>query len=172
MIHYIKQDITAVTRGIVAHGCNCQGVMGSGVAGAIKRKWPEAYNRYSELCRLMKLEHIHEHALGCIQLVEIDNDLVVANMFTQVNYGRDERKYASPWAIERALRFLMDREDGQEFSKHLAGVGWNRHIITLPVYMPKVGCGLGGLDWDSEVRPIVKEMGEKFPNTDLYICDL
>ena len=24
--------------------------------------------------------------------------------------------------------------------------------------MPKIGCGLGGLDWDTEVKPIVEKL--------------
>ena len=36
MIQYKKGDLLSVTKGIIAHGCNAQGVMGSGVALQIK----------------------------------------------------------------------------------------------------------------------------------------
>ncbi len=28
---------------VIAHGCNCQHVMGAGLAAQIRRHWPEAY---------------------------------------------------------------------------------------------------------------------------------
>lgn len=34
------------SKGIIVHGVNSQGVMGSGVAKQIKDKWPEAYGSY------------------------------------------------------------------------------------------------------------------------------
>ena len=38
---YIVQDITTVEPpGIIAHGVNCQNIMGSGVAKALFQKWP------------------------------------------------------------------------------------------------------------------------------------
>lgn len=156
MIHYIKKDVTAVTKGIVAHGCNCQGVMGSGVALAIKRKWPEAYDKYVWLFGKVGPNDAYT-LLGTCQLIIIkDNELAVANLFTQLNYGHNNHKYADLNSIINAL--------DQTF--HWA------EVYNLPIYMPRIGCGLGGLDWDSEVGPVVEKLCEIYADVELYVCDL
>lgn len=38
----------------IAHQVNCRGKMGSGVALAIKQKYPEVYQKYSEACKFIK----------------------------------------------------------------------------------------------------------------------
>jgi len=42
----------------------------------------------------------------------------------------------------------------------------------LPIYMPRIGCGLGGLDWDTEVGPIVEKINELYPRVEVFVCDL
>jgi len=68
MISIIKKDVTTVTKGVVAHGVNCQGAMGSGVAGAIRRKWPSVFIEYASY-------HINllnpAEALGTVQTVKL-----------------------------------------------------------------------------------------------------
>src|SRR5271167_114181 len=49
-IKYLNKDITTVDEGIIAHGCNCQGVMGSGVARFLRDKYPQIFPYYQDLC--------------------------------------------------------------------------------------------------------------------------
>ena len=42
MIRYEKGDVLTTNDDIIIHGCNSAGVMGAGVALAIKRKYPKA----------------------------------------------------------------------------------------------------------------------------------
>ena len=60
MIHYVKGDVLESREQIVAHGVNCTGHFGSGVAGAIKRKKPYIREQYLSL---------KEHVLGTCQFV-------------------------------------------------------------------------------------------------------
>ena len=46
MVHYVKGDVTKSDCDIICHQVNCQGVMNSGVAKAIREKWPEVYDNY------------------------------------------------------------------------------------------------------------------------------
>ena len=50
MIHYVQGDITKSDCDIICHQVNCQGVMNSGVAKAIREKWPEVYDNYKRWC--------------------------------------------------------------------------------------------------------------------------
>ena len=44
--HKYNSNITEVTQGVIVHGCNAQGVMGSGVAKQLRAKYPEIYVDY------------------------------------------------------------------------------------------------------------------------------
>lgn len=140
-MEYIKGDITKVERGLVLHGTNCSGGFGSGVAGAIRKVWPEVYERFKDYTPCPEL-------LGKFVPVRINDQLVVGNCYTQLNYGADGKKYASLDAISksvtRAFHYATDK---------------NIDIICLP----KIGSGLGGLSWDEEVEPALSKIAEEFP---------
>jgi len=152
MIEYIKKDITTVETGVILHGCNCSGkAYGSGVAGAIRRKWPHAYESYIE-------NGSGEQLLGTTEfLINSDNiGLIIANGYTQVNYGSDGKRYADLDAIRKCV--LAATEYAQAFE--------------LSLYMPMIGCGLGGLSWEDEVKPIVKKISFMISDVNIYICDI
>lgn len=150
MIEYIKKDVTTTELGIVAHGVNCQRTMGSGVALAIRKKWPTAYSAYMD-------NPGGKAMLGTCQLVSIydDESLWVANCYTQVFYGKNG-KFANADAVGRSMSTCLRYAD----------------VFGLPVYMPRIGCGLGGLDWDKEVLPQLEAVSEEFNRVLIYVCDL
>ena len=152
MIHYKKKDITTVDMGVVVHGVNCMRKMGSGVAKAIKEKWPEIYEKYmaSPGGNVM---------LGSAQFICIKDDesLWVGNLYTQLMYGYGGGKYASPDAIRSSLR---------------RAYVWTDLYDLTNLYMPKIGCGLGGLDWEEDVEPIVEELDEAFERVETIVCEL
>ena len=145
-MEYRIQDLTTVDYGIIAHGVNCQGVMGSGVAKAIRDKWPEVYEAY------MRVSPSND-SLGATTLVCVGPGLYVANCFTQIFYGRGGR-FANPNAIEQSLRRVYE---------------W-ASVYELPVYMPKIGAGLGGLDWELEVEPIILKLDHDHYDVDTFVC--
>lgn len=159
MIKIIKKDITTVTKGIVAHGCNCLGVMGAGVALAIARKWPKALNDYKQY--LTQFGPAFHLALGHVQLssMDVQGELLIANCFTQVSvgYDKDGNPPASLSAIEDSLRSLVK----------------TCNIRRQDLYTPQIGCGLGGLDWETQVKPIYEKLAEEL-NDDLnwYVCTI
>lgn len=149
-ILYHKQDITTVNYGIIAHGCNCSGGFGSGVAGAIKRKWPVVYEMF-------KKDPTGAKMLGQVRYVFINGkNLIIANMYTQRFYGYGGGRYADPKAIENALQ----------------QVGHTAMLYDHNIWMPRIGCGLGGLDWETEVLPIVEKVANEFPDVYINIVDL
>lgn len=165
MLSYIKHNVVDTLSGVVAHGCNCQGVMGSGVALAIRKKWPSAYAKYCEVVSAHRNSHHPDMSglLGYVRMVDVGHNellcepdtLFVANMFTQEYYGGDGRVYASLTAIERALDVTMD------FCKP----------ANLSLFIPRIGCGLGGLDWDTQVGPVVEKL-QQLNEVNVFVCDL
>lgn len=149
-MRYEKRDITTVEApGIIAHGVNCQGAMGSGVARALYQKWPAVKGDYLKCKGNM--------ALGVMQTVPVEPCLYVANCFTQENYGRDGRRYASPEAIRKALTKVCEFLSKSTF-------------LPEEIHLPKIGCGLGGLDWEIDVEPVLQELEGMYGMT-FVVCD-
>jgi O-acetyl-ADP-ribose deacetylase (regulator of RNase III) len=150
---YVQKDITTVTApGLIAHGVNCQDAMGSGVARALYMQWHKVKTEYHK-CGSM--------TLGDAQFVEVEPGLVVANCFTQERYGRDLRRYASLDAIRETL------EDAAKYALDELGIH--------EVHIPRIGCGLGGLDWELEVEPMLLEVEETLARTHpvtFVVCDV
>lgn len=145
-IHYEDRDITTVEYGIIGHGVNGQLKMNSGVARAIRNKWPIVYSRYMR-------GPYGKDSLGKAIIVPVEDNLVVANMYTQEFYGYDGRRYACPDAIERSFNVVINY--AVEFD--------------LPIYLPKIGSALGGLEWEADVIPALnRATGER--DVRLTVC--
>ena len=149
-IEFIKLDVTRVAMGIVAHGVNCQHVMGSGVAKAIRETWPVAYHAYMKQPKGKTM-------LGNCHLVRVDegrDDLFVANLYTQLFYGYGGGAYADVDSIRSSFDQCAKYAD----------------MYELPIYMPRIGCGLGGLTWD-KVEPCIIDAALLY-DVNVYVCDL
>ncbi len=151
VIDYITKDITTVSTGTIVHGCNCSGGFGSGVAGAIRKAFPQVYEMFKE-------RGTGAHLLGSVSMFlgTTYPNLTIVNGYTQLKYGRDRAVYADVGAIEQVLMAAAEYAD----------------CGKKELYMPKIGCGLGGLDWKKNVLPIVEKVNEKFPDISIHICDI
>ena len=121
-----------------AHGCNCQGVMGSGVAKALRDRYPNVFLPYRLAYEQGRFK------LGSVINVWVNPDKVIFNMGTQEYYGYDKQQYASPDAIRECL--CKVRTEMQ-----------NLNLRSLDI--PPVGCGRGGLT-KKVVYPIIAEIFE------------
>ena len=133
-------------KGIIVHGCNCQGVMGSGVALAIKNKWPDVYQQYRDSYEL-KSPLMN---LGQIIPVVVAPDTYVLNAITQKNYGRDGARYVSYDAVTSCFEKVR---------------GWAEHFRqaesrNVSVNFPLLGAGLGGGDWEIISKIIDRTLGD------------
>ena len=115
----------------LAHGCNAQGVMGSGVAKELRDRYPWAYNTYRRVYEERGLE------LGeVITAVSKDKNTVIFNCITQKYYGRDGCRYANYGAIESCMCDInIKMRDAPS-------------LYPKVVRMPFIGCSLGGADWN------------------------
>lgn len=126
MIEEHVGDLLAIDRGIIVHGCNARGRMGSGVALAIKHAFPLAYQAYQQQYRQSGLH------LGDISVARVGDQKYVVNAVTQEDYGRDpDRVYVDYEAVRQC------------FSK----VNALAKELGLPVHFPLIGCGLAHGDW-------------------------
>ena len=121
----------------VVHGCNAQGVMGSGVARIVRNDFPAAYYEYVRK---------HEEtglALGEIIPVSVLPGRYVINAITQEFYGGPPTRYVDYDAVRTAFRAV------RAFAAQT-----NLETINYPM----IGAGLGGGDWGTIAAIIDEEL--------------
>lgn len=138
-----RGDITLVERGIICHQVSAQGVMGSGVAAAIKNKWPSVYRDYINAIpsNHANLDDRSEY-MGRVIYTQINDELIIASIVAQLHYGNNKNVvYTSYDTLDNVLRC-----DIEPLSRHLSS----------PVHLPKIGCGLANGNWEV-VQALIKQ---------------
>lgn len=88
-IKYIIGDVREPIgdgRKIICHCCNDLGVMGSGVALALLKKWPDVRSEYIKWAKNGKITFKGKDIpfeLGKVQYIRAEKDIAVANMIAQ-----------------------------------------------------------------------------------------
>lgn len=150
MIYCVNNNIFELIVDAVVNPVNCVGVMGKGLALQFKNKFPKYYNDYKTKCNLNQIK------LGGV------------DFFPDVNYYISKGIFSFPtkfhWRnnsnIEDIKSGLIDLKNKMELNKI------NRIAI------PKIGCGLGGLNWD-DVKPLIIETFKDSGTYQvIYIIDL
>jgi len=137
MVNIIKGDLFETDAKVICHQVNCQGVMGSGVALTVKKKYPKVFEEYKKFC-----DESPCVPLGSVLFVKIaSSDLVIANLFAQDTYGYDGKCYT----VYNALRTCLE-----QVAKNTS----IKYTIAMPYLM---GCCRGGGDW-SYVLPMIEEI--------------
>lgn len=141
-IHYVTGDLFANHYQVeaFAHGCNCLGSMGAGIAVGFKQRYPEMYEEYRRRCKAEP----RQFSLGDVFLWQESDRPAVFNLATQGGYWRARASYQ---AIETVLRCMKDLADA--------------HTIRS-IAMPRIGVGYGGLSW-KKVRAIVEQVFGDWP---------
>lgn len=125
---------------VLAHQTNCSKGFGSGVAKAIKEKWPNVAEMHRLACNVNEGNGLKPaDLLGCIQPVSVSDpmfygDKYVVNMYAQEKYGYDGAKYTSYDALDTCLKKLV------KFCKD-KGI----KTVAFPYGMSSVR---GGANWD------------------------
>lgn len=123
--HEVSGDLFQTNDTYIMHGCNCQGVMGAGVALQIKKRWPEVYESYRRYCDTFTPEEI----LGSVHAYKTnDKKHIILNAFTQLKTG--SRKQVSYDAIDEVTRYVNTVAP-----------------VNSYISMPAIGSGLAGGDW-------------------------
>lgn len=145
MIQVVNDSIAFAKEDIIAHQVNCRGVMGSGVAKLIRKKYPHVFSVYQRVCQA----HAHNPSelLGKCQFCVTDDfdgrKVIVANLFAQDRYGRGQ-VFTDYAAFRQAMKNLSDKA----FTARSKS-------IAIPY---KIGCGRGGGDWEKVLAIISEEL--------------
>ncbi|MEZ6128790.1 MAG: macro domain-containing protein [Planctomycetaceae bacterium] len=129
----------------LAHGCNCAGAMGKGIAVEFKHRWPAMYTTYKSMCAS------GEFTLGSVFLwTDEVSGRTIFNLGTQ----RTWRTKATLDAVETATAKMLERasESGVQ-----------------AIAMPLVGAGLGGLPAEDVKQVLMRLSADS--TIDLLVCD-
>jgi len=117
-----------------AHGCNCAGAMGAGIAIEFKRRWPRMFDEYAARCADRRF------GIGDV-FVWSEGEHTIFNLGTQEHW----RKKAQIPALVKSLTKMLELAS-------LAGIE--------RVGVPRIGAGLGGLDWARAKKVMVETAAE------------
>jgi O-acetyl-ADP-ribose deacetylase (regulator of RNase III) len=122
-VQFVKGDLFAYP-GLqaFAHGCNCAGAMGKGIAVEFRRRYPLMYTEYKRRCRdgLFRPGDVFTWTEGGV---------VVFNLGTQKSW----RTGAELPAVEKALTGMCSAAS---------------ELGVRRIGLPRIGAGLGRLPWD------------------------
>jgi O-acetyl-ADP-ribose deacetylase (regulator of RNase III) len=143
-IEYVSGDLfaNAFNAQAFAHGCNCQGSMGAGIAKTFRARYPEMYEEYRTRCKAEP----RRFNLGDSWLWKTRNAPSVFNLGTQEGYWRARASYD---AVEAALRAMKEQADSEGITR---------------IAMPRIGVGYGGLSW-KKVKAIIEAVFRDWPGT-------
>lgn len=135
---------------ILMHQVNCQGVMGSGIAAAIKQKYPEHYIDYMDCCG----EEYHPiDLLGDAVYTDLGSGKYITGVFGQTDYGKDFKRYTNYVGLAASISNAFE---------------WfpTESTIIIPKY---IGCGLGGGKW-AVVEQLLLDIEEVY-NVEFVCCE-
>lgn len=139
MIEFVRGDIFDSKADALVCPVNCKGVMGKGLALEFKLRFWDCSDVYESACRTRSLRP------GTLAAISYTPQKII--FFPT----KDD------WRKPSQLQYIVDGLDF--FVRHYEK--WNIRSIAFP----KLGCGLGGLDWN-DVKPL---MVEKLSPLDLCV---
>lgn len=162
MVTFHNGNILDSGADVICHQVNCQGAMNSGVAKAVRQKWPKVYTEYHECAKDIDIgfgdmQLSWTHMFGHIQSVLIPKDKgfqIVINMFAQNGYGYDGKRYTSYDAFWSCLG---------EIKKSVAPG-------TTVAFPARIGCVRGGASWNVILKMIEEVLGKDY-NVEIWDYD-
>lgn len=146
MVTYIEQGDIFAVEGVknYAHGCNCAGAMGAGIAVQFKKKFPAMYAEYRRRCMA------GEFLPGDVYAYHYGDGFVF-------NLGTEKH-----WRLGATLEFIGAALE------HMMQVA--EELNVLAISLPKIGAGYGGLRWE-DVKQIINDTAERHPRVHLFVVE-
>lgn len=138
-----------IDKGIFIQQVNCQGVIGSGLSGAIISEYPQVKDRYFKIYN----ENEKEMLLGKYDKIDVTDNLSIVNLFTQNYCGADGLHYTDDFLLVKGILAICNENKNEQ------------------VYIPKnIGCGLGGANWEN-INDTLERMCREQKITNLSVID-
>lgn len=117
---------------------NCVGAMGRGLALEFKTRFPVTHGAYKAACKASQASP--QDLLGTLIAPTFENDVWVLNLPTKMHFKSPSNL---AWVISgcEALALFCEQRNVSQCA------------------LPALGCGLGGLEWDSVRKAMVAILG-------------
>lgn len=148
MIERRQGDVLDADAEAIVNTVNCVGVMGKGVALRVKQAYPQVYARYRKACQAGEVQ---PGRMLVVPTNRLDNPKYIINFPTK----RHWRQAARLADIRAGLPALIAEV---------------KRLGLRSVAVPALGCGNGGLDWDT-VRPLIEEAFAALPEVRVLLYD-
>lgn len=163
------ENIFDSTTQVIVNPVNLIGPMGAGLAKEFKERYPDLEEKYKESCRQRQFTGAKDFKspIGTNEILISDSRAMFeGNLFlTGSNNSRpsilcfptkrDWRDPSDLALIEAGLKTFVQNY---------------KHFNIKSITFPKLGCGLGGLNWEKEVKPLMQKYLGSLPDLDVRIC--
>jgi len=125
----------------IVHGCNCQNVMGSGIAKELRTRYPKTYEVDTLATKTWKIPVAKLGSFSTYGTVGKQSPFIIINAYTQLHYlprGIDHFEYESFYIILRKLAEMPNCRFG----------------------FPHIGMGLAGGD-SARIIPMLKDFATR-----------
>lgn len=130
-INFVDGDLFTSDADIIGHGVNCVGRMNAGIATGFRDRFSKMHTKYVQLCDSVPADRLIGHASLHVNTgFPYDGPRIIANLFTQLQPGPCAEYKHVMRSINETTIFMLQN---------------NLHSLALP----RIGCGLGGLDWST-----------------------
>jgi O-acetyl-ADP-ribose deacetylase (regulator of RNase III) len=155
-------NILDLTEGIIIQQVNAQGVMGSGIAKAIRDKYPIVWDQYTVFAGPAYTQrNAGADLMGKVLLTEVAPLLLIANVVGQQFFRRqgspDGERYTSYDALDKAFTELGRLLQGLPVSLHFPLLGSDRGGGHWPIVKSIIEHRLGNFDLTLWLQPGVAE---------------
>lgn len=144
MIIHVEGDILTSHAQALVNPVNCRGVAGAGLARQFKVAFPKNHRDYAQTCKQGLLMS------GVIHTSPNQTNPIIFNFPTKRHWLDHSR--------------LKDIEKGLD---SLATI-LRSELPVSSIAIPRLGCGLGGLDWTT-VLPLIAALAAKVPDVEVQI---
>lgn len=145
MISFKHGDLFTSGLSAFAHGCNCQGAMGKGIALQFKQKYPAMYAEYKKWCTTGRFK------LGSLMIWY--DDKTATTIFNLATQERWDRGGASLPALQSSLEGMCE---------------YAVRFEVKDIGLPLIGAGLGGLS-PYAVKNTLIDTSHEYPTVNLTV---
>lgn len=130
MITYTTGDIFTSKAQVLVNPVNTVGVMGKGLAKQFKMRYPAMFENYKTTCNNDLL------TVGKLHIFHAD-DKWILNFPTKTHWRGKSKVETIEAGLKQFVEIYIDEQ-------------------IQSIAFPMLGCGLGGLDWKSQVKPLME----------------